>query len=97
VEGRFYEKTLICYEEAGVVYWTTGAPLHETIIVNRCRSEDTYERRRAGGIPAGEHSRQCGPRDEQVRIPPQRRELTALCAVIDDALADAEQSRCLPH
>ena len=48
-EGRFYEKAITYYEEAGLVYWTMGAPLPETIIVNRCRSEDTYERRLAGG------------------------------------------------
>ena len=51
-EGRFYEKVLIYYEEAGMVYWTMGAPLSETTIVNRCRSEDTYERRlEAGTLP----------------------------------------------
>ena len=48
-EGRFYDKTITYYEEAGLVYWTMGAPLSETIIVNRCRSEDTYERRLAKG------------------------------------------------
>ena len=48
-EGRFYAKELIYYEEAGLVYWTMGAPLAETTIVNRCRSEDTYERRLANG------------------------------------------------
>lgn len=49
VEGRFYERVLTYYEEAGRAYWTMGAPLHETTIVNRCRSEDTYERRLASG------------------------------------------------
>ena len=48
-QGRFYEKTITYYEEAGLVYWTMGAPLHETTIVNRCRNEDTYERRLAIG------------------------------------------------
>ena len=48
-EGRFYEKVLIYYEEADMVYWTMGAPLDETIIINRCGSEETYERRRANG------------------------------------------------
>jgi hypothetical protein len=48
-EGRFYEKVLIYYEEAGMVYWTMGAPLRETTIVNRCKSDDTYERRLASG------------------------------------------------
>jgi hypothetical protein len=32
-----------------MTYWTTGAPLAETTIVNRCRSEDNYERRLANG------------------------------------------------
>ena len=49
VEGKFYERAITYYENAGLVYWTMGAPLHETIIVNRCKSEDTYERRLAGG------------------------------------------------
>lgn len=47
--GRFYAKELIYFEEAGLVYWTMGAPVAETTIVNRCRSEDTYERRLANG------------------------------------------------
>jgi hypothetical protein len=49
VEGRFYERILTYYEEAGRVYWTMGAPLAETTVVNRCRSEDTYERRLVAG------------------------------------------------
>ena len=48
-EGRFYQKVLTYYEEAGMTYWTMGAPIEETTIVNRCRSEDTYERRLANG------------------------------------------------
>jgi hypothetical protein len=48
-EGRFYAKTITYYDEAGLVYWTMGAPLSETTIVNRCRSEDTYERRLVAG------------------------------------------------
>jgi hypothetical protein len=35
-EGRFYERVLIYYEEASMVYWTMGAPLRATTIVNRC-------------------------------------------------------------
>ena len=48
-DGKFYEKVLVYYEEAGMVYWTMGAPLAETTIVNRCRSEETYEQRLANG------------------------------------------------
>jgi hypothetical protein len=51
-EGRFYQRTLVYCQEAGLVYWTMGAPVHETTIVNRCRSEETYERRlEAGTLP----------------------------------------------
>jgi hypothetical protein len=46
-EGHFYAKVLTYYEEDGKVYWTMGAPVEETTIVNRCRSEDTYEQRLA--------------------------------------------------
>jgi hypothetical protein len=48
-EGHFYAKVLTYYEEGGHVYWTMGAPIEETTIVNRCRSEDSYERRLANG------------------------------------------------
>jgi hypothetical protein len=48
-EGRFYARPITYFEEAGLVYWTMGAPLEGTTIVNRCRSEDTYERRLADG------------------------------------------------
>ncbi len=48
-EGRFYAKAITYHEEAGLVYWTMGAPLEETTIVNRCRGEDTYASRMANG------------------------------------------------
>jgi hypothetical protein len=35
-------EALIYHEEEGLVFWTMGAPLHETIIVNRCGIEDTH-------------------------------------------------------
>ena len=54
-EGRFYRKTLIYFEEDGLVYWTMGAPLEETIIVNRCAKEQTYEYRlKHGGLPGAQ-------------------------------------------
>jgi hypothetical protein len=34
---------------AGPAYRTMGAPVAETTVVNRCRSEDTYESRLAAG------------------------------------------------
>ena len=44
-EGRFYHKKLTYYEEDGLVYWTMGAPVAETTIINRCRTQDTFEYR----------------------------------------------------
>jgi hypothetical protein len=52
-EGRFYHRLITYYDEAGIVYWTMGAPLEETIIINRCRKEDTYESRLANGTLFG--------------------------------------------
>ena len=52
-QGRFFRKPITYYEDAGLVYWTMGAPLAETIIINRCRKEDTFESRsRNGTLPA---------------------------------------------
>ena len=51
-EGRFYQMRIIYYEHAGLLYWTMGAPIEETTIVNRCRKEDSYESRlRDGTLP----------------------------------------------
>jgi len=44
-EGKFYLKSITYYDDRGMVYWTMGAPVDETIIVNRCRKEDSYEYR----------------------------------------------------
>lgn len=50
--GRFYSKEITYYDEAGLAYWTMGAPLKETIIINRCRQEDSFEsRQKAGTLP----------------------------------------------
>lgn len=51
-EGPFYDKTYIYFEENGLVYWTMGAPLEETIIINRCEKKNTYEERlKKGTLP----------------------------------------------
>ena len=34
-EDRFYSKSIVYFEEDGPVYWTMGAPLNETAIINR--------------------------------------------------------------
>jgi hypothetical protein len=43
--GKFYQKNITYYDDRGMVYWTMGAPLEETTIINRCRKEDSYESR----------------------------------------------------
>jgi len=48
-EGRFYARPITYYEEAGLVYWTMGAPVDDTTILNRCRTADTFEVRAAEG------------------------------------------------
>jgi len=51
-EGRFYQRVITYYEESDLVYWTMGAPLAETTIINRCRKDDTYEARlQRGALP----------------------------------------------
>ena len=50
-EGPFYNKTYIYFEEDGYVYWTMGAPIEETTIINRCTKENTYEYRLKTGTP----------------------------------------------
>ena len=44
-DGKFYRKSITYYDNGGLVYWTMGRPLEETIIINRCRKENSYEYR----------------------------------------------------
>ena len=44
-EGRFYQRVLIYFAEDGLLYWTMGAPIEETTIINRCKEEGSYENR----------------------------------------------------
>ena len=48
-EERFYQEKYIYFEEAGMLYWTMGAPINETTIINRCRKENSYECRLKNG------------------------------------------------
>jgi len=48
-ERKFYSKPITYYDHDGMTYWTMGAPIEETIIINRCQKEDTYERRLTEG------------------------------------------------
>ena len=51
-EGKFYQETYTYYDEDGMLYWTMGAALEETTIINRCRKESSYEcRLRNGTLP----------------------------------------------
>lgn len=54
-QGHFYQRSITYFEEAGLVYWTMGAPLEETSIINRCRNEDTFESRSKAGKLPGRH------------------------------------------
>ena len=44
-EGRFYKQTNKYFDDDEYSYWTMGAPVGETIIINRCLKNDTYEKR----------------------------------------------------
>jgi hypothetical protein len=51
-EGKFYSKTLTYFDDDGMVYWTMGEPIGETTIVNRCKTNQTYEYRlKHGTLP----------------------------------------------
>ena len=52
-EGHFYRRKITYYDEDGRTYWTMGAPVEETTIINRCKKEDTYEVRLAKGTLPG--------------------------------------------
>jgi hypothetical protein len=51
-QGAFYEERYVYYEVDGMLYWTMGAPIRKTTIINRCRKESSYESRlRNGTLP----------------------------------------------
>jgi hypothetical protein len=50
--GHFYRREITYFDEGGLAYWTMGAPIEETTIINRCPKEDTFEeRKRRGELP----------------------------------------------
>lgn len=62
-QGRFYRRVLTYYAEDGLLYWTMGAPVEETTIINRCNEEGSYENRlRNGTLP---HDNQAKKETEQ--------------------------------
>jgi hypothetical protein len=51
-KGWFYKRKITYFDEDGLVYGTMGDPINETIIINRCPKEDTYEYRlKMGTLP----------------------------------------------
>lgn len=48
-EGRFYSKPITYFDQDGYTYWTMGAPIEETIIINRTQTENSYEQRLKNG------------------------------------------------
>lgn len=51
-QGYFYRKPITYFDEDGMTYWTMGAPIDETTIINRCPKENTYEQRlKSGTLP----------------------------------------------
>ena len=49
VEAPFYDEKYIYFEEGGMLFWTMGAPVNETTIINRCKKENSYECRLKNG------------------------------------------------
>ena len=65
-EGRFYQRVLTYLVDDGLLYWTMGAPIEETTIINRCKEEESYENRlRNGTLPKSRSIvvEQAGPGD----------------------------------
>jgi len=51
-EAPFYDQTYIYFQHGDHLYWTMGAPVEETTVINRCTEENSYEyRRRSGTLP----------------------------------------------
>jgi hypothetical protein len=47
--GHFYKKVIIYYDFSEYTYWTMGAPINETTIINRALKENCYENRLKNG------------------------------------------------
>jgi hypothetical protein len=56
-EMNFYKKRITYFNEDEMVYWTMGAPIEETTIVNRCKKEQTYQYRlKHGTLPESKNT-----------------------------------------
>ena len=47
--GHFYNKEITYYDYNEHTYWTMGAPIDKTIIINRALKENTYDNRLKNG------------------------------------------------
>lgn len=45
--GQLYNNEYVYFDYQDMVYWTMGAPINETTIINRCTRENTYAYRLA--------------------------------------------------
>ena len=41
--GKFYKKDIIYFEDNGLIYWTMGNPINETVVINRTKKENSYK------------------------------------------------------
>lgn len=48
-DSKFYQNNITYFEYGGLIYWTMGAPLYETTIINRCKKENSFEYRLKNG------------------------------------------------
>jgi hypothetical protein len=48
-ERLFYKRVLTYYDDGDLTYWTMGAPVLETTIINRAKIADSYEQRLKNG------------------------------------------------
>ena len=62
-EGNFYHKPITYFDEDGRVYWTMGAPIAETTIVNRCTREQSYEYRSEHGALPEQKTKRAEPKN----------------------------------
>ncbi len=60
-DGRFYHKPITYFDEDGRVYWTMGAPIEDTTIVNRCTKEQSYEYRLEHGTLPEQKTKRAEP------------------------------------
>ena len=51
-KGKFYNREIVYYDLDEYTYWTMGAAIEETTIINRALKKDTYEERlKRGELP----------------------------------------------